>query len=174
MRPQRDFKEDTRDKDENQPNGPLCVTWSPLANRSQAEAVQSMLFVRHFPPKLYFQFRTQIQSSASSVVRVERAPAFGWGNATCRDGFSCAQSLSSGHVTPLPHTEPDMEEAADMFDSNVLPKKYQDGREDFLSFFLFFPPSSPLTKLSLLDLPMTPHSLSDKSLIHVCANTSGV
>lgn len=115
-----------------------------------------------------------VDFSASSVVRVERAPAFGWGNATCRDGFSCAQSLSSGHVTPLPHTEPDMEEAADMFDSNVLPKKYQDGREDFLSFFLFFPPSSPLTKLSLLDLPMTPHSLSDKSLIHVCANTSGV
>lgn len=48
-------------------------------------------------------------------------------------------------MIPLPHTLQGMEEKSDMFDSNVLAKKYQDGREDF-----FFP---PLTKLSHLDLP---------------------
>lgn len=47
-------------------------------------------------------------------------------------------------MIPLPHTLQGMEKS-DMFDSNVLAKKYQDGREDF-----FF---SPLTKLSHLDLP---------------------
>lgn len=47
-------------------------------------------------------------------------------------------------MIPLPHTLQGMEKKSDMFDSKVLAKKYQDGREDF-----FF----PLTKLSHLDLP---------------------
>lgn len=48
MRPQRDFKADTQDKGEKQPNVSVSVTWSPLANRSKADAVESMLFVRYF------------------------------------------------------------------------------------------------------------------------------
>lgn len=48
MRSQRDFKGKTRDNGEKQPNVSVSVTWSQLANRSEADAVESMLFVRYF------------------------------------------------------------------------------------------------------------------------------
>lgn len=50
-----------------------------------------------------------------------------WRNATCRS-FDKQCSAQSHHMIPLPHPAQGMGKKADMFEGNVLVKKYRGGR----------------------------------------------
>lgn len=127
----------------------MYVTWLGSTNRNQLNPSESMLFVRVFCQLFPLHLSVLVFNTTScgywtigfakDELRIH-VPRTILSNATCSSfDKQCAQGLFY-HMTPLPHPSRRCGKKADMFERNVLVKKYRGGRqEDYLKkgFALF-------------------------------------